>query len=314
MIEELIRRLDNPLSTIAYPTKPINHSDTGHVVYGLDPSINAAMADREIVGPVQVVRRPGLGDKIFGLAAAYAFCQQNPDMDVTFAGLDTDTWLKQIPWVKTGINPDCNTVVNLDNTPCNGGDRVELMAGILGVRGPVSIEFPITVPRKKLGLKKPYFVFAPWAARKGPRSLPTATVISLLKNSPIPLALTDSVRAEYEVGDGNTNCTGLGMLDLLVLLSESAGVVGCDTGVVWLGQAMSRPALCFFSHVAACDRSMTTRNLMAVKSPASCAANCGDHCGTMPECRFKDRVPLCTSFYTPEFMRFQMREFERLTV
>lgn len=311
MIDEFLKRLNDPLSTIAYPTKPIGHSDTGHVVYGLDPSINAAMADREIVGPVQVVRRPGLGDKVFALSAVHQYVTENPDMDVTFAGLDTDTWLKQIPWVKTGINPDCNTVVNLDNTPCNGGDRVQLMGQCLGVEVN-SIEFPITVPRKKLGLKKPYYVFAPWAARKGPRSLPTATVISLLKNSPVPLALTDSVRAEYEVGSGNANCTGLGMLDLISLISESAGVIGADTGVPWLGAALGKEVLIFGSHVPARDRTQTCRNVLWVEANVPCGP-CGDHCGTMPECRFKDRVPLCTSFYTPEFMRFQMREFERLT-
>lgn len=313
MIDELLRRLDDPLATIAYPTKPTNHSDTGHVVYGLDPSINAAMADREIVGPVQVVRRPGLGDKVFAIAACSAFVKQHPDIELTFAGLDTDTWLKQIPWVKTGINPDCNTVVNLDNTPCNGGDRVQLMGQILGVEV-TSIEFDIRIPRKKLGLKRPYYVFAPWAARKGPRSLPMASVVEILKRSPVPLALTDSVRAEYEVGPNVVNCTGLGMLDLISLISESAGVIGADTGVPWLATAaLKKTVLIFGSHVPAKDRTQTCRNILWISSPASCAKNCGDHCGTMPECRFKDHVPLCTSFYTPEFMRFQMREFERLT-
>lgn len=310
-IDDLLRNLSNPKATIAYPQRVIHRSDTGHDVLGLDPAVQTlVMQGQTLVEPLQVVRRPGLGDKVFALAATYAYLQEHPEADVTFSGLDTDSWLSLIPWVKTGVNPACNTVVNLDNTPCNGGDRTRLMGGILGV-DVTSIEFPIIIPKKKLGLKKPYYVFVPFAARCGPRSLPLETTLSILRKSPVRLAVTDGMKYAWDGLDSKVaNCTGMDMFELVALLSECAGVIGIDTGVPWLGAALGRPVLVMGGHVAGHERTQCCRNVLWV-TPQLCRV-CGDHVGTRPDCRWQDAVPKCMSHLTPEFVRFQMREFEKI--
>lgn len=312
-IAEYLRRVDDPKAVISYPMHVLYKSDTGHDVIGISPeATTAALNGRPLLPPLQVVRRPGLGDKVFAIAAIRALMEQQPDVDVTFSGLDTDTWMEPcLPWLKVGINHGANTVVNLDNTPCNGGDRAQLMGNLLGV-SVTSIEFPIRTKRIKLGVKKPYYVFAPWAASRGPRSLPVSTILEVLKHSPIPLALTDVVAADYELGPNVQNCTGLGMLKLISLIAGSEGVVGVDSGIPWLASAMSsKPCLVYGSHVPAEDRVMTTHSMLWIRPVAACAP-CQDHVGTTPQCRWKERVPACIAHLTPEFVRHTMREFERL--
>ncbi len=311
LISDFIHGLDDPKAAIAYPQEVLYRSDSGHPVIGVDPHAQqVARRVGPIISPVQVIRRPGLGDKVFGLAATYKYIAEHPEMDITFSGLDTDTWLKQVPWVKTGINPACKSVVNLDNTPPNGGDRVKLMGEIMGVDVD-DIRFPINIPKRKLGIKKPYYVFAPFAANQGPRSMPLATVISILKHSPIPLVMRDANKFDFELGQNVVDCSGTDMLDLLVLIGNCEGVIGCDSGLIWLGAATGKPALCFFSHVPARDRTMTCQSVWGIESQAECAA-CGDHVGTMPMCRFKDKVPACMQHCTPEFVRYTMKEFASL--
>ena len=313
-IDEFLRKLSEPKAPVSYPVRQVAQSDRGHPVLGLDQHVQMLVRQGQpLVPPLQVVRRPGLGDKVFALAATYQYLQENPDADVTFSGLDTDTWLSLIPWVKTGINPECNTVVNLDNTPPNGGDRVKLMGDIMGVDVD-NLEFPISIPKKKLGVKKPYYVFAPFAARCGPRSLPLEGTLSVLQRSPLSLAVVDAMAYNWDgLGRNVSNCTGLDIFGLIGLLSECAGVISCDTGVPWLASAMGKPCLVFFSHIDPAERTMTCNNVLAVRPPALCAKSCGDHIGTRPECRWKDTVPKCLAHVTSEFLRFQMREFERLT-
>lgn len=308
-IDAYLKTVDDPLATVAYRVKPLYVSSNGDRVLGVDPSVQTLVRQgQQLVAPLQIVRRPGLGDKVFALAATRAYLDANPETDVTFAGLDTDQWLKQIPWVKTGLNLDATTVVNLDNTPANGGDRTTLMGRILGV-DVTTIEFPINVPKRRLNVKKPYFVFVPFANQNGPRSLPMSTTLEVLKRSPLPLVVTDAHAYNLELGYDVQNCTGLSMLDLLALLAESEGVVACDTGVPWLAAAMGKPALVFFNHIRSRDRTMTCRNVLAVDAPAECAKGCGDHIGTRPACRWKDGLPACSRHLTPEFVRHTMREF-----
>jgi len=313
-IDEFLRGLDNPRATIAYPQKVIHKSDTGHPVYGLDPTVQALVRQGQpLVPPLQVVRRPGLGDKVFSLAATFAYLQEHPDLDVTFSGLDTDKWLELIPWVKIGVNPECSTVANLDNTPPNGGDRTKLMGEVLGI-DVTSMEFPIRTPRMSLGVKKPYYVFVPFAARCGPRSLPLQTTLEVMKSSPVPLAIVDSLRYDWcELGSNVTNCTGMDMFQLVALLAECEGIVSCDTGVPWLGAAMGKPCVVLFSHVPMRDRTMTCRNVLGVEPQIPCFNGCGDHVATRPECRWREQVNKCTAGYTAEFVRHMMREFAGLT-
>lgn len=312
-IDNLLKQLDDPRAPVSYPIRPINYSDSGHPVIGLDQRVQALVRQGQpLVPPLQVVRRPGLGDKVFALAALHQFVQENPEVDVTFSGLDTDEWLELVPWVKIGVNDDCNTVANLDNTPPNGEDRVLAMGRILGVT-PTTIEFPINIPKRKHNIKKPYYVFVPFAARCGPRSLPIGTILSILQNSPLPLAFTDVTKYDMVVGHNVTNCTGIDLVELLPILADCEGVIGADTGLPWLGAALGKPCLIMFSHINPAERTATTRNVLSVRPGCLCSRSCGDHIGTRPECSWKDAVPKCTAHLTPPFVRFQMREFERLT-
>jgi hypothetical protein len=307
-IDDFLKHLDEPKATIAYPIRQQYQGKSGTSILGLDPEVcGTAAFDRQIVSPVQVIRRPGLGDKVFALAATYTYTQQNPDIDVTFSGLDNDTWLKQIKWVNIGINHECKSVVNLDNTPPNGGDRTKLMGHIMGVEVE-DIRFPIVVPRRKLGITKPYFVFSPFAARRGPRSLPLKTVMSVMSKSPIPIVFVDSLKYDFEIGPNATDCSGATVLDLLVLLDGCEGVISCDTGVPWLGAAIGKPSLVLFSHVPKEDRTQTISNCWGISSIASCSP-CGDHVGTCPPCRLKEAIIPCVSYYTPEYVNYMMREF-----
>jgi len=312
-IAEYIRTLDDPKAAIAYPLKALYQSDSGNRVVCLDHTVQQRVRSGDrLVGPLQVIRRPGLGDKVFAIAACYEYLAQHPESDLTFSGYDTDTWLKYLPWLKTGLNMKANTVVNLDNTPCNGGDRTQLMGKILGVEV-TSIEFPIKVPKRNLGLPSRYYVFVPFANQNGPRSLPLETTLEVLRRSPLPLVFTDAKSYEFELGHGVVNRSGLGMDELLALVAGSAGVIACDTGVPWLAAAMGKPAMVFFSHVRSWERTNTCQHVLAVDSPADCAKNCGDHVGSRPACRWRDGVPSCTRYYTPELVRHYMREFGGLT-
>ena len=311
-IDDFLRKTDEPTAIVSYPIREVYRGAKGTSILGLSPDVLGASLNKEIVPPVQVVRRPGLGDKIFALAALHTFLEENPGTDITFSGLDTDIWLKQIPWVKTGINFECNTIVNLDNVRCNGGDRAQIMGEALGVEVE-DIRFPIDVPKKSsynLHLPKKYYVFAPFAARNGPRSIPMKTVIEILSNSPVPLAFKDVERYNLSLSSNVYNATGTDMLDTLVLLRDCAGVIGCDSGIPWLAAAMNIPALVFMSHVSRLERAMTTRNVWAIETPAPCL--CGDHVNTRPECRWKEKIPACALYLTPELVRYSMIEFDRM--
>lgn len=315
-IAELLRNLDDVKSTVAYPMKQIYSTSSGSPVIGLNAAVQTLVrSGQPLVEPIQVVRRPGLGDKVFALAATYAYLQEHPDADVTFSGLDTDSeWMSNvIDWVRIGVNPDCNTVVNLDNTPCNGGDRTRLMGEALGV-DVVDMSFPIRVPRKNLGIKKPYYVLVPFAARQGPRSLPMKTVLEILQRPNLPLVVTDSLEYAFSgMASTVTNATGMKMLDLISLIEGAAGVVSVDSGVAWLACAMSKPVLVLGGHVASEDRTMTTSNMLWTSPQCSCFRGCGDHVGTTPQCRFKEAIPACMQRLTTDFVRFQMREFGKIT-
>jgi hypothetical protein len=311
-IEEFLQKTPNPKAVVSYPIREVHRGKKGTTVLGLPPDVLDASTKNEIVFPIQVVRRPGLGDKVFGLAACHALFKQNPKADVTFSGLDSDTWLKQIPWVKTGINPKCKTVINLDNVRNNGGDRTQIMGEALGVEVE-DIRFPIDIPKWSIDLHLPkkYYVFAPFAARNGPRSLPMPAALEVLQSSPVPLVFTDSVRYNLPLSSNVYNGSGLSMLDTLALLDGCSGVVGCDSGLVWLASAMGRPALVFGSHVSRLERTMTCRDMWWVETPVACGP-CGDHVGTRPQCRWRERVPACLQHVTAEFVRYAMIEFHRM--
>lgn len=314
MIGDFIKRTSDPAAAISYRVKVLYESSNGDNVLGVDPHVQElARAGQPLVGPLQVVRRPGLGDKVFALAACYAYVQEHPEVDMAFSGLDTDTWMSHvIDWVKIGVNPDCNTVVNLDNTPCNGGDRTKLMGDILGV-DVTTIEFPIKIPRKQHNIPKPYYVFVPFAAMAGPRSLPIVTIKELLSYVPLRVALTDAKKYDFANLSSNVvNCTGMDMMGLIALIADSAGVIAVDTGVPWLAAAMGKPCLVMFSHIRSAERTMTCHHVWGVEPQVLCAKSCGDHIGTRPQCRWKESVPVCMAGYSPSFVRYLMREFERM--
>lgn len=313
-IADFIKKLDNPKAPIAYPKMTLYESTSGDKVIRLKPDVQERVRrGQKIVGPLQVIRRPGLGDKVFALAACSTFTKQYPEVELTFSGMETDTWLpKVIDWLPIGLNPHCNTVANLDNTPCNGGDRAKLMGDILGV-DVTTIEFPIKIPRKQHNIPKPYYVFVPFAAMAGPRSLPIVTIKELLSYIPLRVALTDAKKYDFANLSSNVvNCTGMDMMGLIALIADSAGVIAVDTGVPWLAAAMGKPSLIMFSHIRSAERTMTCHNVWGVEPQVLCAKSCGDHIGTRPQCRWKESVPVCMAGYSPSFVRYLMREFERM--
>jgi ADP-heptose:LPS heptosyltransferase len=182
------------------------------------------------------------------------------------------------------------------------------MGQIMGVEVE-DIRFPIAIPRRKLGITKPYFVFSPFAARRGPRSLPLKTVISVMSKSPIPIVFVDSLKYDFEIGPNASDCSGGSMLDLIALLDGCEGVISCDTGVPYIGAALGKPSLVLFAHVDKNDRVQTISNCWGIDSPIDCARSCGDHVGTSPPCRLREAVAKCVSYYTPEYVKYLMREF-----
>ena len=176
------------------------------------------------------------------------------------------------------------------------------------------IRFPITIPKQSsvnLHLPKKYYVFAPFAAGNGPRSIPLSVAEEVLRSSPIPLALCDVQRYNIGMSTNTFNASGLDMLDVLVLLKNSAGVIGCDSGLPWLASAMGVPALVWGSHVSRLERTMTTKDMWWVETPAPCGP-CGDFVGTMPQCRWKENVPQCYAPVSSEFVRYTLIEFDRM--
>ena len=61
-----IRQVDDGSEIVAYRTRPLQHTLGGTTVIGMPAAVtHAAANDRDIIDPVQVIRRPGLGDKMF---------------------------------------------------------------------------------------------------------------------------------------------------------------------------------------------------------------------------------------------------------
>ena len=312
-IEDFIKTTDQPSAVVSCPLREVYQSTKGRRVIGLEPSVaHTAATDRQAIFPLQVVRRPGMGDKLFAIAAVHQLLQEKPDADVTFSGFDTDDWLKQIPWLKVGVNEACASVVNLDNVPFDGRNRCKLMGQALGV-DVTDIRFPINVPKKKMVDGK-YFVFVPFANAVNPRSFPIETARAVLANSPIPIAFSDRMRyGDFELGENVVNCTGTDMLELMALVAGSEGVISCDTGTAWLAAVLDKPVMVFYGHVGPAESCMVSENVLAVQSGRECDGHpCGDRIQAQLDyhnCRH--HKPLCMN-YPADFVRYMMEEFRHL--
>jgi len=72
---------------------------------------------------------------------------------------------------------------------------------------------------------------------------------------------------------------------------------------------LGKPAIGFFSHVPPNHRVLCTNTILAIDSPAVCSP-CYDHIGTMPPCKFRDSIPKCIEYYTPETIFYLIEELK----
>lgn len=314
-VEEYIRQVDNGKEIVSYRTQELQRTHKGSAIIGRTPiSMTASLDHRDIVGPVQVIRRPGLGDKMFALSATHAHVRDNPDVDVTFSGYDKDLeWLKTcIKWCNVGLNQKANTVVNLDNLPMECGDRATGMATAMRTKID-DFRFPFVVPGGKL-VDFDYFVFAPFSSRWGPRSLPKSVVKYVIEKTHYRIIfVTQNI---FDVA-GNSKCINMtGPRDLLEtfrIIKHSKGIIGCDSGLIWVAAAMGIPQLCFYSHVPSYDRNKTVKNQLSVDSPVRCAP-CGDKYGHLATCwdNTGEHMLTCIKPYTAQYVLHMMDEFNRI--
>jgi len=306
-LDSFLRQVDDADAIIQYRNVVVKETNAGTKLIGrgvLDPQ-------GEIISPVQVIRQPGLGDRIFALAATYTYCQKYPKMSVSFQATNHDNeWLTWLPFVKAGLDNKANTVVNFDNLPANIGDRTVAMADVFGVRLS-SMQFPIDVPKNIMTLPdKPYYVFVPFASGRGPRSLPRNVIDTVLKKTDMSLVLIDAMPYETSSERVINLAAHINFPELFALIQGGAGVIGVDTGPVFAGLAMGKPTMILFSHVPAKNRIIVANNVVAYDAISRCAP-CGDHIGVRPPCEFKEDVVVCMQHYTAEFLLYAMMEFAK---
>jgi len=313
-IESYVANTDNPFAVVQYPLQVLKTSDSGMKLKGVEPHVLNAIAldeKRPIVSPVQIIRQPGLGDRIFALAAAYAYRQKHPRTRITFqATMHDSEWLSWLPFIRVGLDKKAKTVVNFDNLGANIGDRATVMADVLDVQL-ASLQFPINVPDNIMTLPdKPYYVFVPFASRRGPRSLPRDIIDTVLDKTDMQIVLIDTMPYETKTERTINLSSRIGFQELFALIHGSAGIIGVDTGPLFVGLAMGKPTMILFSHVAANRRILAANNVVAYDSIASCAP-CGDHINSRPSCDMKDPVAKCMRHYTAEFLLYAMMEFAK---
>ena len=313
-IETYVSGVDNPYEIVQYRLQTLQTSSSGMKLKGVEPDILDTIAldeKKPIVSPVQVIRQPGLGDRIFALAATYAYKQQHPKTRVTFQATKYDAeWLSWLPFIKVGLDKKAKTVINFDNLSANIGDRATAMADVIDVKLP-SLQFPINIPKNVMSVPdKPYYVFVPFASRRGPRSLHRAIIDSVLLNTDLQLVLIDTMPYETKTKRVINMSAKIGFPELFTLIQESAGVIGVDTGPLFVSLAMGKPTMALFSHVGAKNRILAAQNVTAYDSVTRCAP-CGDHISSRPSCKFEDEIALCMQHYTVPFLLYAMKEFAK---
>lgn len=291
--------VDDASNIIQYPLRELKSGDNGTAVLGLSPSLpDDCTNTRQIIPPVLVNRQPGIGDRIFALAAAYAYHKKHPYHQISFLGDDEDAeWLSWIPWLEQDCIKDTNTIVQLNHTPISGGDRAQIMGKMMGV-DVKSICLDINVP-KDAGpiIDEDYIVFVPFARNRGPRSIPPDIVANVLCRIPYKTVMIDHDRFSCS-GNNVINMSGeLRLAEVFGVIDRARGVVCVDTGLAWVSAALEKPTLCMFGHVGARERAQCTKHFIGVDSCSQCAP-CGDLLNITPKCRFRSRIPKCMQYYS----------------
>ncbi|MBW2671808.1 MAG: hypothetical protein JRD89_00150 [Deltaproteobacteria bacterium] len=260
---------------------------------------------------LHVIRYPGLGDRIFAMAACYAFHRNFPEAKIYFETFPNDrVWINWVPFVEFGNPPvPPSKAVNLDNAPTGGEDRCRLYGRLLGV-DVYDIRFPISVPKISIVPDKPYILFAPCnSGRAMTRSLAPKVVQHVLQcDFGYDLVLVDR-QPIYMDGPRAINLTGkTSLAELWSLARYAEAVISVDTGVAWMGACLGKPTLVFFSYINPAERVQTCHTVWAVEPSAPCCP-CGDRLPPMP-CGVKaGDIPICMRTYTPWVVEAKIREF-----
>jgi len=261
--------------------------------------------------PLHIIRHPGLGDKVFALAAAWAFKQEHPDITIYFETHDyCKNWIERVPFVRFGRPAELAQTVDFDNIPANAGDRCKLFGRMLGVEVN-DIRFPVETFPYWRPLPEQYAVFAPWCGPWKLRSLPQDTIKAALRHfTDVPLAIVSKDPCPFPSSHIDLTGPRQGPLECLWdILGSAAAVISVDTGITWMAAALGKPTLAFFGHVPPQDRAAACHTVYIVEPHMDCPMfPCGDH-GAPPAPCGATEEPKCMKAYTPEVVLWKIREF-----
>jgi len=273
------------------------------------PNIELITSSQEIQDDdvVQIIRYPGLGDRVFVLAACYALLQQKPNVQIYFDTIkENQGWVQWVPFINFGLHPNPQHIINFDNIPAGGCDRTKAMGKRLGV-DVNSFEFPINIPQHDpiVNLEK-YIVFAPFNSGRSCRSLIPQTIEYVLNYVDFPLVLVDANEYPISMPSPHINTSGqLSLEALWCLINDAIGVVAVDTGISWVGAALGKPVLTFFTMIPPEELIMACQTCWSVIPYCDCYP-CGN-VGFPPPCQ---KLPTeCQLGYTGEIVTYKIKEF-----
>lgn len=291
--------IDDAKQIIQYPLQVIGRGINGSKILGVSPALPDDYINlRKIVQPVLVNRQPGLGDRIFALAAAYAYHQAHPFHQIGFSGMPCDEeWLSWIPWLDQHNIDDTNTIVQLNISPHTAGDRAKAMGRAMGV-DVTSLSFPINVPDIGPVIDEEYIVFSPFNNKYGFRSIPSEIVTNVAARTSHKIVVLDAMKHNIE-GNNVVNLTGkLKLEEVFGVISRAIGLIGVDSGLMWVANALKIPGLCMFGHVAAEERIACTTDMIGINTVAPCGP-CGDMISIKNKCKWMGRTLKCMSYCSP---------------
>ena len=292
----IFKGIDDAKQIIQYPLQVIGKGINGSEILGVSPALpDDCTILRKIVPPVLVNRQPGLGDRIFALAAAYAYHQAHTFHQIGFSGMPCDEeWLSWIPWLDQHNIDDTNTIVQLNISPHTAGDRAKAMGRAMGV-DVTSLSFPINVPDIGPVIDEEYVVFAPFNNKYGFRSIPSEIVTNVVSRTRYKIVILDAMKHDIE-GNNVVNLTGkLKLEEVFGVISRARGLIGVDSGLMWVANAIKIPGLCMFGHVAAEERIACTTDMIGINTVASCGP-CGDMISIKNKCKWMGRTLKCMSY------------------